>query len=58
MMNHDNCHCLDYDEQTCPPKCYRAQLTKDLKDSGYPWPVSFASFKGTIYCMLEVEKND
>ena len=57
-MNHDNCHCLDYDEKTCPKKCYRAKLTKDLKDSGYPWPVSFAHFKGTIYCMLEGEKND
>lgn len=49
-MNHDVSHCLDYDEKKCPADCYRAKVTKDLKDSNYPWPVSFVHFKGTVYC--------
>ena len=28
-MNHDNAHCLDY-RSSCPEKCFRAQLERDL----------------------------
>ena len=51
-MNHDACHCFDYDPAVCPDTCYRAQLTADLKKSHYPWPVAFSNFKNTIYCSV------
>ena len=48
-MNHDATHCFDYSKD-CPDTCYQAQLTRDLKETNYPWPVSWAYFKGTDYC--------
>lgn len=30
-MNHDAAHCLDYEPRKCPKRCYRAELTEDLK---------------------------
>lgn len=48
-MNHDATHCYNYNDK-CPKTCYRAQLTKELKEIDYPWPVSWALFKGTDYC--------
>ena len=48
-MNHDATHCYDYSDK-CPKTCYRAQLTKELKEIDYPLLVSWALFKGTEYC--------
>ena len=31
-MNHDATHCDDYKVNKCPKKCYRAQLTQDLRE--------------------------
>ena len=44
-MNHDYAHCLDYKED-CPEKCFRAQLTRDLKGHPIPW-VSWMHLEGT-----------
>ena len=55
-MNHDATHCFDWTSE-CPVDCYRAQLTKDLKESDYPWPTSWAFFKGTKTCRLS-QKNE
>lgn len=30
-MNHDATHCLDYRAGQCPKKCWRAELTENLK---------------------------
>ena len=54
-MNHDVSHCWNYDETTCQTDCYRAIVTKDLRDSKYPYPVSFSEFKGTDECPLAKE---
>ena len=51
-MNHDATHCLDY-KKSCPKSCYRAQLTKELKEIVYPLPVSWCHFKGTKECPKE-----
>lgn len=50
-MNHDATHCFDWTPE-CPVDCYRAQLTKDLKEINYPLPTSWAFFKGTDTCQL------
>lgn len=49
-MNHDATHCADYLVAKCPKRCYRAQLTQDLRDRGYALPASWAHFEGTQYC--------
>ena len=49
-MNHDASHCLDYDEKKCPKRCYRAQLTEELKHIKYEFNTSWVHFKGTRYC--------
>lgn len=49
-MNHDTTHCLDYKKSVCPGSCYRAQLTEELQNICYPFPASWASFKGTKMC--------
>ena len=54
-MTHDVCHCYDYNKTLCPETCYRAIVTKDLKNNIALYensPISFASFKGTPGCML------
>lgn len=48
-MNHDATHCYNYGPE-CPKSCYRAELTEDLKKSGYKFPVSWSCFKHTSYC--------
>ena len=55
----DFCHCLDWDPNICPKSCFRAALTKDLKemDPPYEWPVAYASFKGKEECEKKEEKN-
>ena len=55
-MNHDATHCADYLVAKCPKRCYRAQLTQDLRkrlgfDLRY-FPISWAHFRGTEECPL------
>ena len=54
-MNHDASHCLDY-RSYCPKKCYRAQLTEELKHrNDLIWlPVSWMHFLGTNECERKV----
>ena len=52
-MNHDATHCSDYCKGKCPKKCYRSELTEDLRKHFYPLPISWASFKGTKECLLK-----
>lgn len=51
-MNHDATHCADHDPLKCPKKCYRAQLTWELRKINYQLPVSWSHFKGTKECPL------
>lgn len=51
-MNHDACHCLDYDKGKCPVDCYRAQLTQELICSNYQGLSSWSNFEGTKHCRL------
>ena len=51
-MNHDSTHCADYNKNRCPKKCYRAELTEDLRNIHYLLPVSYAHFKGTKECPI------
>lgn len=55
-MNHDATHCLDYEPNKCPKRCYRAELTEDLKHRpDLIWlPVSWAWFLGTKECKRKV----
>ena len=57
-MNHDATHCLDY-RSYCPKKCYRAQLTEDLKHrNDLVWlPVSWMHLLGTAECERKVRKE-
>lgn len=50
----DFCHCSDYNSDICPKECFRARLTKELKeaDPPYPYPVSMANFRHSGYCPL------
>ena len=56
----DYCHCSDWENDTCPDKCFRARLTKDLRemDPPYEYPVSFANFKSSGYCPLNDGKEE
>ena len=49
-MNHDATHCADYRKGKCPARCYRAQLTEELRNIIYVLPTSWAHFKGTKHC--------
>lgn len=55
-MNHDATHCADYDPKKCPKSCYRAMLTKELKEIVYALPVSWSNFKGTSVCPIKEKK--
>lgn len=61
-MNHDASHCSDYVKGKCPPGCYRAKLTQELRDN--PWcfkykSISWVNFKGTVKCPMtnDVSEN-
>ena len=55
-MNHDYAHCWDCTDK-CPNDCFRAQLTRDLKN--YPgMPVTFSSFYGTGDCLVRQKPED
>lgn len=51
-MNHDYAHCLDYDKDLCPKKCFRAELVEDLHQhlDQVDFMVTWSHFKGTKYC--------
>ncbi len=53
-MNHDFSHCLDYQKGKCPiKKCFRAELTEDLRRHYYPHRTSWMHYKGTEECCLK-----
>ena len=45
-MNHDVSHCSDYNPDTCPKSCFRAQVTADLyaREDLAGLPFSFMAF--------------
>lgn len=51
-MNHDYTHCYDYDQRKCPKRCFRAELTEDLKHRPdlVGLTFSWAYFAGTEEC--------
>ena len=54
-MNHDYSHCSDWNPDMCPESCFRAKITKDLKENSEKYKYglfSYAHFKGTSYCTL------
>lgn len=51
-MNHDYAHCADYTD-TCPKKCFRGELVRDLNRRPYPFPISWMHLEGTEECMKE-----
>lgn len=56
-MNHDATHCLDYNPKKCPKRCYRAELSEDLKrrtDLFY-LPISWSSFRLQPECPMFVK---
>lgn len=55
-MNHDACHCADY-KSSCPRTCYRARLTKEYFDYGYPLEVYWGHMRETTTCPLNKEFN-
>ena len=59
-MNHDATHCADYLVTKCPKRCYRAQLTQDLRKRLDLWylPSSWAHFKGTEECPLSKKVSE
>lgn len=59
-MNHDATHCADYEINKCPRRCYRAQLTQELRertDLDFRIPFSWAHFKQTKECQRR-ERNE
>lgn len=48
-MNHDYAHCTDYNANTCPEDCFRAQLVRDLEPGMF---VSWASLIHTPECKI------
>ena len=58
-MNHDYAHCMDYRDD-CPMECFRARLTKDLKErlDLIDLPFTWGHFKGTDECKREDGRNE
>lgn len=50
-MNHDCSHCLDFND-SCPKKCFRAELVRDLRSRKdmVGVPISWTHYKGTDEC--------
>lgn len=51
-MNHDMAHCMNYN-QSCPNRCYRATLTKDLENRRAELrniATAWANFRDTDEC--------
>lgn len=59
--NHnDYCHCLDYKAEICPEDCFRAQLTKELKEAKPPYThycMLMGTFRHTGQCPLDKMEN-
>ena len=55
-MIHDYAHCLDF-RKTCPDRCFRAQLVRDLDQLPYPQMVDWAHFKDSDECIMKKETN-
>ena len=54
--NHaDFCHCSDWKADICPEECFRARITKELKEAPtpYPYPVSIGNFRNSGHCPLD-----
>lgn len=54
-MNHDCCHCQDYNSSICPDDCFRAQLAKDLEKHWYKYigiSLTYGFLRGTGQCPL------
>lgn len=53
-MNHDMCHCQDYDKKKCPQTCSRARLTADYFKLSAEGKIDFfttwSHFEGKEYC--------
>lgn len=51
------CHCLDYDEKKCPKRCFRYQITKDLRRRiDLTWMLAtWAHLKETNECAIKKE---
>ena len=59
--NHsDYCHCSDWNPDICPGECFRARLTKELKeaDPPYPYPVSIGNFRHSGHCPLDEMEDE
>ena len=59
-MNHDYCHCLDYNEATCPKTCFRAELTKEYNEHCIDFegiPVTWANLRNNTLCPLNKPKR-
>ena len=59
-MNHDHCHCLNYNEATCPKTCFRAKLTKEYKERCIDFegiPVTWANLRDNTLCPLNKSKR-
>ena len=50
LMNHDNAHCMDFDEEQCPKDCYRALLTHEAKKKLVGIPLTYTHFLGSAEC--------
>lgn len=57
-MNHDYCHCFDFDDKKCPKDCFRAQLERDLmkRYDLVGIPMTYGNLKGTEYCPMDGNK--
>lgn len=54
--DHDDfCHCSNYNIDICPEECFRARLTKELKEANPPYPgrVSIGNFRYSGQCPLD-----
>jgi len=60
-MNHDYCHCLDYDKTVCPAGCFRVQLSEDLRNRPELWtiPLTWAKLRqDKSICPLKEGENN
>lgn len=58
-MNHDYCHCFDYDK-SCPESCFRAELERDLRKPEMiaqlkNIPLSYAHLRDTKMCERKMQ---
>lgn len=54
-MNHDHTFCSDFGHD-CPADCFRAEITAELFREKYNGPVSWANFRGSNECKLNIPK--